>query len=231
MRTDHPVALKLRLSGKSYTEIQRTLGVPKSTLSSWFTELLLSDELRSKINQRGRKNAIELLIRRNKAQTTYARARARDIRRRAAASINAISVSNLQILGAALYWAEGYKRPKMKNGQALTHHPVSLTNSDPMLIKMFLRFLRECCSVPEQKIKAALRIYEHHNPQHLQRFWEKVTGIRPENFHKTYYGVSRSSLHKRPYNRLPYGVIQVVVADTQLYHKIMGYIEGLQKFV
>lgn len=29
-------ALKLRFAGKSYGEINRALGIPKSTLSSWF---------------------------------------------------------------------------------------------------------------------------------------------------------------------------------------------------
>ena len=51
------------------------------------------------------------------------------------------------------------------------------------------------------------------------------------NFHKTYYGVSKSSLGKRPFNQLPHGVIQIVVADTILFHRIMGYIEGIKEIM
>ena len=36
MRKDKKKAISLRLSGKSYNEISTKLGVPKSTLSSWF---------------------------------------------------------------------------------------------------------------------------------------------------------------------------------------------------
>ena len=231
MRKDRHIAFKLRLKGKSYTEIYRTLGIPKSTLSGWFSDVVLSDDVRKRIERRGRKKAIEGLIRRNKKQTSLAIARALQIRRDAADVIIAISNENLLFLGASLYWAEGYKMPVVRNGRELTHHVVSLTNSDPLLIKIFLRFLREYCSVPEEKIKASIRIFQHHNERELFDFWRKVTGIQPQNFWKTYYGISKSSLHKRPFNRLPHGVIQISVGDTRLFHRIMGYIEGIKKLV
>ena len=42
MRLDKNQALKLRLLGKSYNEINKALGVPKATLSDWFADLQLS---------------------------------------------------------------------------------------------------------------------------------------------------------------------------------------------
>ncbi|MBI3305053.1 hypothetical protein HYZ80_01860 [Candidatus Parcubacteria bacterium] len=139
--------------------------------------------------------------------------------------------SDLRFMGCALYWAEGYKRLKTKNGRELTHHPVNLTNSDPALIQAFLRFLREICRVPEEKIRADIRIYEHHNETNLLNFWMRVTKIPRKNFGRAYYGVSKSSIGKRPYNRLPYGTIQVRVNDTQLFHRIMGWIEGVKRVI
>ena len=35
---------------------------------------------------------------------------------------------------------------------------------------------------------------------------------------------------KRPFNRLPFGVIQVRISNTNLFHKIMGWIEGVRSF-
>ena len=134
-------------------------------------------------------------------------------------------------MGSALYWAEGYKRPIIRNGREVTYHVVSITNSDSGLIKVFIKFLREHCNVPEEKIKASIRIYKHQNESLLLNWWQKETGIPKCNFKKTYYGVSRSSMGKRPFNRLPYGIIQVVVADTVLFHRIMGYIEKIKKIV
>ncbi len=231
MRTDRETALKLRLRGSSYTEIQRSLGVPKSTLSGWFSNLHLSDNLRQKILIHAQKKSTAALIQRNKNQTVLAVRRMIETRKLAAQEITPFTKETLLFLGVALYWAEGYKRPQVRNGRELTNHPVSLTNSDPNLVRVFLKFLRETCRVPEEKIHADIRIYEHQNAQNLQNYWSVVTNIREENFGKVYYGISKSSLGKRPYNRLPYGTIQIRVNDTKLFHRIIGWIEGMKKLV
>lgn len=231
MRPDREQALKLRLSGKSYLEINRILGIPKGTLSGWFSQLELSSTAKQKILQTAKKKNIDILLAINKAQTANAIKRMREDRNRGASEILELSKDNLLILGAALYWAEGYKRPIHRNGRERTFHKVSMTNSDPFLARAFIRFLREVCAVPLDRIKANLRIYQHLNEHEMKRFWQKQTGIPEKNFQKTYYGISKSSLRKRPYNRLPYGVIQIVVADTRLFHRIMGYIEKIKRFM
>lgn len=161
-------------------------------------------------------------------QTVLAVKRAKEIRLKSAAEIQKISPLNLLFIGIALYWAEGYKRPIVKNGREITNHPISLTNSDADLVKIFIKFLTEICKVPVFKIKANLRIFEHLNEKEVMNYWFKKIGIPKENFTKTYVGVSRSSMNKRPFNRLPYGVIQIRISNTQLFHKIIGWIKGLK---
>jgi len=95
------------------------------------------------------------------------------------------------------------------------------------MVKLFLRFLREVCEVPEETISADIRIYEHQNEAHLLDFWSKTTDISYSRFKKFYYGVSISSQRKKAFNTLPYGTIQIRVNNTPLFHKIMGWIEGL----
>jgi len=230
MRKDKNKALKLRLSGKSYNEITKILGIPKSTLSGWFSGLELSEESKKRILERARKKSLEGLLKRNKNQTALAIKRKIDIQSRASKEIDSISKKNLLLIGTTLYWSEGYKRPIIRNGREATYHSVSLTNSDPDLIKIYLRFLKEICKVPENKINADIRIFEHQNVDNLLKYWEKITGIKKEKFGKIYYGVSKSSLGKRPFNRLPYGTIQIRVNETKLFHQIMGWIEGIKKF-
>lgn len=231
MRTDKQVAVKMRLSGKSYTEISKSLGVPKSTLSAWLSKLVLADKLRERIEARAYKKSVEGLIRRNKSQTHLALQRATETRKRAAEEIPSLSMKDLLLVGAALYWGEGYKRPKVIQGREVVHHPVSLTNSDPAIIQLFLRFLRERCEVSEGRIRVSVRIFEHQNVDELLAFWEQVTRIPREHLKRTFVGLSKSSMRKRPFNRLPYGVVRIHVSDTALFHRIMGYIEGLKKFV
>ena len=229
MRKDKNQALKLRLDGKSYNEISKILGVPKSTLSFWFTGLELSEKARKRIQARVYSGSLRGLIKRNKNQTHLAIQRARNIRVQAEREVKKISQDELKLIGAALYWAEGYKRAIIRNGRELTHHSVSLANSDPKLILIFLRFLREVCEIPDEKITVDIRIYEHLNGEELLNFWHQLTGLPKENFGKSDYGISKSSQGKRPFNRLPYGTVAVRVNNTGLFHKIMGWIGGLSQ--
>lgn len=227
MRKDKQKALKLRLSGYSYNQIKLELGIPKSTLSGWLTGLHLSSKANEKIAERVHSASLKGLIKRNENQTRLAIENMRNIRTISREEIKKPTLNELRLIGIALYWAEGYKRPMLRNGRERTYHAVALTNSDPKLITVFLRFLREVCGVSNDKINADIRIYEHMNGNELLKFWQKVTGIPSENFGKIYYGVSKSSLGKRPYNRLPYGTVMIRVNSTNLFHKIMGWIEGL----
>jgi hypothetical protein len=231
MRRDKENALQLRLKGKSYTEIQTMLGVPKGTLSGWFSNLALSDEAKARIKKRLREGSMRGLLQRNKLQSHVAAQHARAIRQDARRQIPQLDHQNVFLAGIALYWAEGYKLPITRNGKTRTFHPVSLTNADPQLVKMFMKFLREVCQVADEKIIISVRLYQHLNEEHTIQYWSRVTGLSRGNFRKSYYGISRSSLHKRPYTRLPYGTVQIRVNDTKLFHRIMGWIEGLAQHV
>ncbi len=229
MRHDKEKALALRLKGRSYNEINQLLGIPKSTLSGWFSNVHLSDSAHRRLQKRVEEGSARGLVKHNKKQTHLARQRANKIRADAAKKIQKLGKQNLLLLGAALYWAEGYKRPIVYKGRERTYHPVSLSNSDPKLICLFIRFLKEICEVENEKILAQVRLYQHMNEEVVLKYWQDVTGIPKTQFMKHYYGVSKSSLSKRPYNRLPYGTIQIRVTNTKVFHQIMGYIEGLEK--
>ncbi len=220
MRNDKILAYKMRMRGQSYAEISKGLGMSKSTLSTWFRHLTIPKEAQEKINNRSRAASINALLKINKLQTHRAEERVRISRTEHRKAIGTLSKRELLLLGSGLYWAEGYRRPIVRDGKARTHHPVSFTNSDPGMVKLFLRFLREICEVPEEKISADLRIYEHQNEAHLLDFWSKTTDISYSRLKKFYY--------KKSYDTLPYGTIQIRVNSTPLFHKIMGWIEGLQ---
>jgi transcriptional regulator with XRE-family HTH domain len=229
MRNDKQQAIVLRRRGFSYNEIVEKLGIPKSTLSSWFHGMVLSSAAQGRIAGRVHASTIRSIVKRNKRQTHIARKRAKENQSRAAREIKNISSKQLLLVGAALYWAEGYKRLRMRNGREITSHPVVMTNSDPRLILIYLRFLREICKIPNERIKASVRLYEHMNEKKILAFWGRITSLPEEHFHKTYYGVSKSSKSKRPFNRLPHGTVAIQVNDTNLFHTIMGWIEGLAK--
>lgn len=215
MRKDREKALVLRLQGYSYNEITEFLKIPKSTLSNWFTGLALPDKALKRIQTRVKEKSLEGLLKKNRLQTHQAKQRALSIRKGAQREIQRISKKDLLLLGAALYWAEGYKKPVIRNGEERTHHVIGFTNSDPVMTRLFILFLKGLLKIPEGKIYASVRIYEHINENDALRYWQSITKLPKKNFRKFYYGISKSSQGKRPYNRLPFGTIQITVGDTK----------------
>ena len=77
MRDDKILAYKMRMQGKSYTEISRGLGMSKSTLSGWFKHLVLPEESRLKIENKAHAASLGALLKINRMQTHKAEERVR----------------------------------------------------------------------------------------------------------------------------------------------------------
>jgi len=112
----------------------------------------------------------------------------------------------LELVGLALFWAEGTKFKKR----------VEVTNTDPELIKVFLRFLREVCQVEETSLHCRLQL---HNPDFLAEsleYWSQVTDIPEERFTRRYLRPDKGGNPKHPY-----GILSVCVNDTAL-HELLS---------
>ncbi|PIR86509.1 hypothetical protein COU13_00525 [Candidatus Kaiserbacteria bacterium CG10_big_fil_rev_8_21_14_0_10_43_70] len=220
-------ATKLRLKGYSYKEIWDKLGVPKSTLSSWFKDLVLSQKAQDRLKVR-HGIGTEALIKRNKMQTHIARQQATKIQNEASGEIGKLTNRDLMLIGTALYWGEGYKKLIVRDGKKRTWHKISFSNTDPKMIYVFVKFMTDVLHVQIDSIKVRMRLYEHINEKEALDFWSKSIGLPKGNFQKTSYAVSISSKRKLPYNRLPHGTLCVEISDTKKFHRILGMIEGLK---
>jgi hypothetical protein len=220
-------ALKLRLAGKSYNEIKKELGVPKSTLSGWFKHVVLSDKARARLTAR-EKSGSATLVKRNKMQTQRAEQRAREAQREGMRRIKDLSVEDLLVMGATLYWAEGYKRLQVRDGKERMGHRISFLNTDPVMISVFVRFLREGLGVLPEHIHLTMRLYAHISEEEARRHWIRATGLPASCFRRTTAMVSGASKGRRPFNRLPYGTLEVSVNDTPKFHHLLGLIEGVK---
>lgn len=220
-------AFRLRLAGHSYNEIHTALNIPKSTLSGWFKHVVLSDAARTRLASRTRIGSATL-IKRNKMQTHNAEQRAREMRASAKEKVPVLNKRDLLVIGAVLYWAEGYKRLHVRDGKERMSHAISFVNSDPAMIKAFLRFLLEVLDVSVDGIHLTMRLYPHINEGHARKYWMSVTKLPFQCFQQTTNMVSIASKGKRPYNRLPFGTLQVGVYDTAKFHYLLGLIEGVQ---
>ena len=181
----HKKALILRQEGKSYGEISKITNIPKSTLSSWLNGVVLSKESQERINKKAHKTSLDGLIKRNKQQPVSAQNNAKNIRELAMKTIKEISNDNLLLIGVSLYWAEGYKRLKIRNGKEITSHIIGFTNSDPDMVLAFIIFLKKILEVPQEKIFVEMRLFSHLDARDTLLYWMDITGLSETQFKKT----------------------------------------------
>jgi len=170
---DREKAIKLRKQEKSYSQIKKILKVSKSTLSIWLRNYPLSKkrirELRDWNEQR-----IE------NYRTTMRRKRQERLdkiykeQRRILLPLNKREFS---IAGLMLYWGEGTK----SRSDSLT-----ITNSDPAIIKFFIHWLNKILSVPKNKIKVYLHLYKDMVIDKEIKYWSKIIKIPVNQFSKPY---------------------------------------------
>ena len=62
---------------------------------------------------------------------------------------------------------------------------VMFGNSNPIIISLFLKFLRKCYPVAESKLRCTVQCRADQNPQELKKFWAGITAIPLKQFYKT----------------------------------------------
>ena len=102
-----------------------------------------------------------------------------------------------------------------------------ISNSDPLIIKIMMRFFREICEVQENKFRGHIHTFEHADINKTERYWSKISGIPKNQFFKTYTKPSSASLQKR--NTLPFGTFDICICDTRLFLTIKGWIEKIKE--
>lgn len=215
-------AISLRLSGRSYNFIRKNLGLKsKGTLSYWFKELNLPEESKEKL-----KKNIQLAY--DRGLFKFNRERAERIKnenlvefKNGVKKIKGLSKNDLLLIGASLYWGEGTKSENRSGNLSL-----AFSNSDPDMIKVFMRFMREVLEVNEEKIRAGVHIYSSINPNQAKKFWSGVTKLPIDRFYIVNQ-VSRASQGKRAFNQLPYGTVVIKVNNRKLFFKVKGMIKGV----
>lgn len=169
---------KLRSRGKTYSEIQKILHVslPKSTLSDWCKNISLNSEQRTRIALLVKKNSRKA---QKRAVTTRSKNRSEYLSALTKSNVHLVPMLKnkkiAKIVLATLYAAEGTKG---KRGF------LTFGNSDPHLIKLFLRLLRDCYTVDIKKFRCTLQCRADSPIPTLERFWVRTTGIPYKQFYK-----------------------------------------------
>ena len=213
-------AISLRKDGKSYNSIRKVLGIKsKGTLSFWFRDINLSRQSKKLLE----KNNI-LAHKRGLFKANVERRNKIDHENKIAFDeggnyISFLSSKELTLIGTALYWGEGTKSEKAPDKR------LAFTNSDPYMIKVYMKFIREVLKVSEEKIRAGIHIYPSISSEKARRFWASITKLPEDRFYIVTQ-ISRLSRGKRP-NMLPYGTAVIKVNNRIQYYKVKGMISRI----
>jgi len=121
----------------------------------------------------------------------------------------------LKIAGIMLYWGEGSKKG----------NTVALANSDPLMVSVFMKFLRDVCGIDDHRTRATIHYYDDHKPEELLRYWSRITKISKPQFYKPFLHSGTKGTYKK---KSRYGTISVQYSDKKLLQLINGWIQEYQ---
>lgn len=121
-----------------------------------------------------------------------------------------------EIILAMLYWGEGFKGHKDSNLAT-----VDFANSDPEMIRMYIKAFRAIYKFDENKLRVLLYCYSNQNIPSLISFWSKLTRIPKSQFTKPY--VRRD--FRKNVRVMKYGLIHIRYSDKKLLIDIKNLID------
>ncbi len=185
MNTDELVLLKkLYSQGQSMKKIAHNFGCSEHKIAYWMNKL--------KIVRRSRSEANYMLYNPNGDPFKIK---------------NDLGLAETMLLGLALgiYWGEGDK---------MSHHQVRVTNTDPNMLKVFIRFLVEIYGVSLEKIRYSIVCFNDSDPKEAEEYWSKELSVPVGRFGKI---VQIPPQGKGSYKRKSkFGVCSVIVSNVKL---------------
>ncbi len=162
-------AIILRRKGASYSQIRKILKVSKSTLSLWLKEYPLSEGRIRELRDWSAQRIEHYRETRRRTRDTLLK----NIYEEERGKILPLSKRDLLIAGLFLYWGEGSKTKVSET---------RLTNTDPGMIRAFIRWATEILGVELDYLSARLYLYRDMNVKSEIQFWAQEIGLPISQF-------------------------------------------------
>lgn len=200
-------AIKLREEGSSIKEISKKLDIAQSTVSLMVRNISLSHKAKDILLEKrkaGRIKATQVIIenrkKRQKEAYVYAEKLLTDFN---------LSVGVSFLIASVCYECEGGKSD---------FGVLEFTNSDPVLIKLFLLNLRKSFVLDERKFRVIMHLHSYHNEKQEQQFWSGVTSIPQNLFTKTFQKKESGINKKDGYH----GCVQIKYFDVSIKRTLLA---------
>ena len=209
-------AVNLRKQGLSYNEILREVPVAKSTLSVWLKDIGLAKAQKQRLTEKRR-------AAQQKAQQACRNIRITheaEIIKAAQQEVGRINKREFWLIGAALYWAEGSKQKAN-----LVSQRVCFNNSDPNMILLFDKWIKEICGREQNGIAYSIYIHTTGDVERAKKFWSKLLNTTIE---KVYFKKGSPKTNRKNTQDTYYGLLRIEVRkSTDLNRKIKGWNLGI----
>lgn len=213
-KLDKQKAITMRKQGLSYSQIKNKLKVSKSTLSLWLASMPLSEK---RIRELRSDNPVRIERFRNTMRSKK-EVRLNETYKKVSKDIGILTERDLFIAGLFLYWGEGTKTKD---------YSVEFTNTNPYMIKFFIRWLR-LLNISKKDLKIKLHLYEDMNINEAIDFWQKELRIDKEQFYRPY--IKKNSKNTLNYKKgFGKGTCSVIFNDRDLHEYILISLKYLSK--
>jgi hypothetical protein len=167
-------AHRLRQNGVSLRTIEKSLGVPRSTLSGWFKEIKLSEAQKAKLTDKQQQSLARARV---KAADWHRQQRSA---RLSEAEIGADATFDRIELGSAaseLALAMFYKGSRKAGSQT-----AAFSSSDPATLKFILAALESSYGLARARLGFVLYLRADQDIQEQKLYWSEQLAIPVENF-------------------------------------------------
>lgn len=189
-------AIKLRKEGYSYSQISSELSIAKSTLSLWLKDIKFiptgvtierKEESNRKSTEVKRVDKMKSIV---------------DALNFAKSNVGKISKRDLFILGIGIYIGEGSKIGSF----------IRISNSDPRIIKLSIRWFKECFGLSNLNFKIRIHLYPDSNENEAIKFWMSSLELNKDAFYSSSVD-GRTNKQVKNKRVLPYGTAHLSIVS------------------
>ncbi len=217
-------AIALRREGMSLRDIVKIVPVAKSTLSLWLKQVSLSRPQKQRLTQKRLDAALRGAARRKSDRIALTQKIFED----AAKDVVSISKRELWLMGVMLYWAEGAKQKDHSPSTCL-----KFSNSDPVMLRLFVRWLEENFGVQSDILRFDVYIHESikRTREELFEYWAIKIGVPLFSFKSVYLKKGNIKTKRKNIGEAYFGLVRLTVPRSTIFNrKISGWVKGVEKY-
>lgn len=211
-------AIRLRLQGYTYGQIRKELNLAKSTLSDWLRNLPLPEDTIKRLSEN---REISRDIRIERFRQTYQNkwiSRLSNVLESQTKEVLPLTEKELFLAGVFLYWGEGSKQ----------RNRVSISNTNPRVIKFALYWMTKNLKVPKDKIQIRLHLYSDMDIKKETDFWSRTLKIPKSQFKPAY--IKQTTREGITYKSFGHGTCNLICFSVTLSEKIAMTIKAISEF-